>query len=82
MRTRCARLARLARGDTADGGSPSGAAAAPAVSSGAGRSGAPGRLRSEERRAEDECWVAAGVQEAAAAMEAGRRRALEQEVER
>ncbi|CAM9536480.1 unnamed protein product [Ectocarpus fasciculatus] len=81
MRIRCARLARLARGDTADGGSPSGAAAAPTVASGAGRSDAPGRLRSEERRAEDECWVAAGVQEAAAAMEAGRRRSLEQEVE-
>ncbi|CBN80212.1 expressed unknown protein [Ectocarpus siliculosus] len=81
MRNRCARLARLARGDTADGGSPSGAAAAPAVVSGAGRSGTPGRLRSEERREEDECWVAAGVQEAAAAMEAGRRRDLEQEVE-
>ncbi|CAN0294336.1 unnamed protein product, partial [Ectocarpus sp. 12 AP-2014] len=81
MRNRCARLARLARGDTADGDSPSGAAAAPAVASGAGRSGAPGRPRSEERREEDECWVAAGVQEAAAAMETGRRRALEQEVE-
>ena len=59
MRTRCARLARLARGDSADARSPAGG-----------------------ERAEDECWVEAGVQEAVAAMEAGRRRDLEEEIVR
>eukprot|EP00903_Cladosiphon_okamuranus_P006177 g6074.t1 len=69
MRTRCARLARLARGDSADAGPPAG---------GGGGGGGGG---TEEGASADECWVEAGVQEAAAAMEAGRRRALEEEVE-
>ncbi|CAM9943102.1 unnamed protein product [Hapterophycus canaliculatus] len=73
MRTRCARLARLARGDPADACSSGGAAAA-----GASRTAGRGR----EIIVKDECWVEPGVQEAAAAMEAGRRQALEDEIER
>lgn len=70
MRTRCARLARLARGDSAD-------ACPPAGGGGGGGVGGTGETASM-----DEYWVEAGVQEAAAAMEAGRRRALEEEIDR
>lgn len=76
MRTRCARLARLARGDPADTRT---ASAAPVD----GASNAAGSSRERaDGRVEDECWIEARVQEAAAAMEAGRRRALEEEIER
>lgn len=71
MRTRCARLARLARGDPVDvcpdtvtrcmDGTPS---------------------EGEKCEEHNDEWAEAAVQEAAAAMAAGRRRALEEEVER
>lgn len=73
LRARCARLARLVRGDPADGGPPAAAAAAPTARAAPAADGG---------RPEDECWVENGVQKAAAAMEAGRRRAVEEEVER
>lgn len=76
MRTRCARMARLARGDPVDVRPASTAA-------GGGACDAAGREKERPgERVDDECWVEAGVQEAAAAMEAGRRRALEEEIER
>lgn len=71
MRTRCARLARLARGDPVD----------------VFRDTVTGRVDgnfSESEKCEElnDEWAETGVQEAAVAMEAGRRRALEEEVER
>lgn len=71
MRTRCARLARLAGGDPA------------AVFPDTVPRGMDGTVMEGEKCEEkNDEWAEAGVQEAAAAMAAGRRRALEEEVER
>lgn len=71
MRTRCARLARLARGDPVD-------VLPDTVTRRVDGTTSEGD-KCEEHNDE---WAEAGVQEAAVAMEAGRRRALEEEVER
>lgn len=71
MRTRCARLARLARGDPVD--------VLPDAVTRRVNGTTPEGDKCEEHNDE---WAEAGVQEAAVAMEAGRRRALEEEVER
>lgn len=73
MRTRCTRLARLSRGDPVDD---------PPSSISDGRNSTRTRLEGREREKRSDGWVEAGVQEAAAAMEAARRRSLEEEVER
>lgn len=68
-----ARCARLARGDQVENWSTAAAAV------GAGNAALLGTSEGRENRSDS--WVGAGVQEAAAAMETGRRRALEEEIE-
>lgn len=74
MRARCARLARVARGEPAD---PAKVTA---------RNGDTTEARPENREGQHQSqgdeWVEAAVQEAAVAMESGRRRTLEEEIER
>lgn len=80
MRTRCARLARVARGESVDACPP----VAANITAGLGEKAPKLGERSPklgERAEEDESWVMARVQEAAAAMETGRRWALEEEIE-
>lgn len=74
MRNRCARLAHLARGDPTE--------TLPAVSGGGNDDVAASVERRWQEEGHGDEWMEATVQEAAAAMKAGRRRALEQEIER
>lgn len=74
MRTRCTRLARLARGEPVD------SADTDMTAGGETRRDGNGKEGQAERQTND--WEEATVQEAAVAMELGRRRALENEVER